>query len=42
MSWFKRAPRRHEPTKHLVYHAPQNTPASERMLVDENADGRCK
>lgn len=22
MSWFKRAPRRHEPQKHHVYHPP--------------------
>ena len=31
MSWFKRAPRRHEPQKHHVYHPPHPTPATERL-----------
>jgi hypothetical protein len=39
MSWFKRAPRRHEPLKHHVYHPPQNTPATERMLEEAKAAG---
>jgi hypothetical protein len=39
MSWFKRAPRRHEPQKHHVYHPPQNTPATERMLEEAKALG---
>ena len=39
MSWFKRAPRRHEPPKHHVYHPPQTTPATERMLEEAKATG---
>ena len=42
MSWFKRAPRRHEPQKHHVYHPPQNTPATERMLEEAKAAGLSK
>lgn len=39
MSWFKRAPRRNEPQKSHVYHPPQLTPASERMLEEAKAAG---
>jgi hypothetical protein len=39
MSWFKRAPRRHEPPKHHVYHPPQTTPATQRMLEEAKALG---
>jgi len=39
MSWFKRAPRRHEPPKSPVYHPPQNTPATERMLEEAKSTG---
>ena len=42
MSWFNRAPRRHEPQKHHVYHPPQNTPATERMLEEAKAAGPIK
>jgi hypothetical protein len=42
MSWFKRAPRRNEPLKHHVYHPPQNTPATERMLEEAKATGSDK
>ena len=42
MSWFKRAPRRHEPQKHHVYHPPQTTPAAERMLEEAKATGPLK
>lgn len=42
MSWFKRAPRRHEPLKSHVYHPPQNTPATERMLEEAKALGPVK
>ena len=37
MSWFKRAPRRNEPLKPHVYHPPQITPATERMLQEAKA-----
>jgi hypothetical protein len=39
MSWFKRAPRRNEPHKPHVYHPPQITPATERMLEEAKAAG---
>lgn len=39
MSWFKRSPRRNEPQKPHVYHPPQNTPATERMLEEAKATG---
>ena len=39
MSWFKRAPRRHELQKHHVYHPPQTTPATQRMLEEAKALG---
>ena len=39
MSWFKRAPRRHEPQKPHVYHPPQTTPATERMLEEAKSLG---
>jgi hypothetical protein len=42
MSWFKRAPRRNEPLKSHVYHPPQLTPASERMLEEAKATGSNK
>jgi hypothetical protein len=42
MSWFKRAPRRHEPPKHHVYHPPQTTPAAQRMLEEAKATGPLK
>ncbi len=42
MSWFKRAPRRHEPQKSHVYHPPQTTPAVERMLEEAKATGSNK
>ena len=42
MSWFKRAPRRNEPLKSHVYHPPQLTPASERMLEEAKAAGPAK
>lgn len=42
MSWFKRAPRRHEPQKHHVYHPPQNTLATERRLEEAKAVGPSK
>lgn len=34
MSWFKRAPRRHEPQKPHVYHPPHPTAATERMAEE--------
>ena len=39
MSWFKRAPRRHEPQKHHVYHPPHPTPATERLAKQARALG---
>jgi hypothetical protein len=39
MSWFKRSPRRNEPSKPHVYHPPQNTPATERMLEEAKSTG---
>jgi hypothetical protein len=42
MSWFKRSPRRNEPQKTHVYHPPQTTPASERMLEEAKAIGPFK
>jgi hypothetical protein len=39
MSWFKRAPRKHEPQKPHVYHPPQTTPAAQRMLEEAKATG---
>jgi len=39
MSWFKRAPRRHELPKPHVYHPPQITPATERKLEEAKATG---
>ena len=39
MSWFNRAPRRNEPLRPHVYHPPQNTPATERMLEEAKAAG---
>jgi hypothetical protein len=39
MSWFKRAPRRHEPQKTHVYHPPQTSPTTERMLEEAKATG---
>jgi len=42
MSWFNRAPRKNEPPKPHVYHPPQNTPATERMLEEAKAAGPSK
>ena len=42
MSWFNRAPRRHEPQKPHIDHPPQNTPATERMLEEAKAAGPSK
>jgi len=42
MSWFNRAPRRNEPKKPHVYHPPQTTPATERMLEEAKATGSDK
>ena len=39
MSWFKRAPRRHEPPKHHVYHPPHPTPATERLAKEAQTLG---
>jgi hypothetical protein len=39
MSWFKRAPRRNEPHKPHVYHPPQITPATERILQEAKSAG---
>jgi hypothetical protein len=39
MSWFKRSPRRNEPQNTLVFHPPQNTPATERMLEEAKSTG---
>lgn len=39
MSWFKRAPRRNEPHKPHVYHPPQITPVTERILQEAKAAG---
>lgn len=39
MSWFKRAPRRHEPPKHHVYHPPHPGPATERMAKESRVLG---
>lgn len=39
MSWFKRSPRRNEPYKPHVYHPPQTTPATERMLDEAKQIG---
>jgi len=39
MSWFNRAPRRNEPLKPHVYHPPQITPATERILQEAKAAG---
>jgi len=39
MSWFKRAPRKHEPHKPHVYHPPQITPTTERKLEEAKAAG---
>ena len=39
MSWFKRAPRRNESQKPHVYHPPQSTPATQRMLEEAKATG---
>ena len=42
MSWFKRAPRKNEPLKPHVYHPPQMSPATERMLEEAKATGPTK
>jgi hypothetical protein len=42
MSWFKRAPRRHEPQKPHIYYPPQTTPATQRMLEEAKAAGPSK
>jgi len=39
MSWFNRSPRRNEPQKQHVYHPPQTTPATERMLEEAKSTG---
>jgi len=42
MSWFKRAPRKNEPQKPHVYHPPQMSPTTERMLEEAKATGPTK
>ena len=42
MSWFKRAPRKNEPQKPHVYHPPQMSPTTERMLEEAKAAGPSK
>jgi hypothetical protein len=39
MSWFKRSPRRNEPKTPHIYHPPQSTPTTERMLEKAKAVG---